>query len=213
MSDVEHEQVTMDRRNAEEPQGTNSGQGLRSWLHSWGPGLGCLLAAIALLCGTGNKGTPEPAYFPMPDDLTEVQVVEANKASKIHILRSILPSERSSEWELTNGLIVQGEPRDGYYAPFQLRITVRNNSQHMYYVSAFDFSALDVQGRQISFDPQRALRTSQGLAGRWLSPGEACSGWLLGRRDDSPIVAINFNPDRFTRMTLTKADAPVFGRP
>jgi hypothetical protein len=185
--------------------GASDGSPLTAFFRTWGPALACILAALVWMRVTGNKAPVQVSMFPWPATLDQVQVVENNGPKAIHLLRTTLPSQDSPNWSLSDVQLLQGDPADGFFPTCQVHVTVRNNSRHTYYVSAFDFSAIDAAGRKTEFDPQRMMRFEQGIVGRWVEPGDSISGWLLMFRKAAPITTILFEPDRATRMQLNSS--------
>jgi len=203
MSDVEHFSTSMDRGTADPAQTVNAIAAtsvLKGWLRQWGPSLGCLVGAIVWLQVTGSKVPLTANNFAWPEGLEQVQVVDTNGPKTIRLQRRSLPPQSSSTWELTDIRIVQGNPADGPLSTCMVHVSVRNRSPHQFYLSAFDFSAVDATGKRFQFEPQRMIRFKHGISGSWLKPGESLSGWLLMYRKDAPITALVFEPDRSTRL-------------
>jgi GGDEF domain-containing protein len=202
MSDVDHFSISMDHWAADPTlaSATKEASDLTSWLRRWGPSMGCIVGAIVWLQVTGSKVPLTTSNFAWPDSLDQVQVVDTNGPKTIRLQRRSLPPQSSSTWDLTDIRIVQGNPADGPFPTCMVHVTVRNRSQHKFYLSAFDFSAIDATGKIFQFDPQRMLRFEHGISGRWLKPDEVTSGWLLMYRRDAPITTLLFEPDRATRL-------------
>ena len=175
---------------------------LTFWLRTWGPALGCFIAAFVLLQFTGGKANAGPSYSTWPDNLQELQLVDSAGSRKVQLLRATFPAESAGGWTLSEGRIVQGNPDDGPLSPCEIHLDITNTTSHTYYVSAFDFYALDAKGQRIAIDPMRMRRMAAGLAGRWMSPGETWSGWLLFPRRDAAVTQLVFEPDRFTHIVL-----------
>ena len=144
-----------------------------------------------------------PSYYTWPENLEEVQVVDNTGSKKIRLLRSTLPAQSAGGWALSEGKIVQGNPADGPLVPCEIHLSITNSTGHTYYVSAFDFTPVDAKGQRITIDPMRMLHMTEGLAGRWMGPGETWSGWLLFLRRDALVTGIVFEPDRFTHIVLS----------
>ncbi len=206
LSDVAHQKVQMVRQDTSKitPETLAPDFVARTvaWLRTWGPGLGCFLACLALLQYTSSKGSTGPTYYVWPENLQELQIVDGTGSRKCRLLRVDLPSESAGGWTLSEGKIVQGDPADGPLASCQIHVNVTNSTSHAYYVSSYDFTPMDATGRKFTVDPTRMLLMDQGLAGRWMNPGESWSGWLVFPRRDAAITELVFEPDRFTRIVL-----------
>lgn len=213
MSDVQHVAVSLEKLNPDAVPTPSPHHSWRTWTRSWGPALGCLLAAWLLLQLTSSKASNAASYFPLPESVTELPILDQNGSKVVHIVRSRLTKQQSDNWSLSDGLLIQSDPKDGnLYPGCQIHITITNISEHNFYVSAYDFKAVDESGRRIGFAPERMLRMTEGITGRWLAPGETWTGWLITVRQAAPIVSLEFTPDRFTRLTLNQIDNNVITR-
>jgi hypothetical protein len=117
-----------------------------------------------------------------------------------------MPDQSAGGWTLSGAKITQGNPTDGPLGVCQVHLSITNSTDHTYYVSAFDFSAIDAKGHKLAIDPTRMLRLAQGIAGKWLACGETWSGWLIFPRGEAPITGLLFEPDRFTHIMLNTVE-------
>jgi hypothetical protein len=175
-------------------------------LRLWGPGAACIVGAAILIGATSGK-QPVTTTYPWPESLKELQLIEAAGPRAVRLVRTPLHDQVSPNWRVSNALLVQGNPEDGSYGPFQLHLTITNLSSNTYYVSPFDFTATDSANHEIPLDPIRTLKIENGLAGHWIEPGSSWSGWLVGTRSSSRIVSFGFHPDRATRIVSAEANA------
>ncbi len=206
LGDVEFHAASLDKRNPDEAPIVTKSYDWRGGMRTWGPAIGCLAAAGLLLRVTSGKVPTTFAYFPYPDAMTEFPVVDQSGSTTVHLKRTVLAIGETNNWRLTDGLVVQGNPTDGPLVLCQIRIAVTNRSATRFYVSSFDFKAVDEKGRRLRFDPLRVRRMAQGLTGRWLEAGESWVGWMPLLRQDALIVGLEFEPDRFTRISLSGAE-------
>jgi hypothetical protein len=174
------------------------------WFRSWGASLGCVASAFLILGITGGKPPPTTS-FPWPDSLREVQVVDEHSSRIVPLERMTLAARSVSDWAIPESLLVQGTSKEPTFRVVQFRVNVRNTSNHTFFVGPADFTMVDISGRRLSFDELRSMRISQGLVGFWIRPGEARAGWLVGFRQDAPIVAVEFAPNRQTRVELVES--------
>lgn len=202
MAEVEQLGVNLDRSDPDEPIATTRNDSWSDWIRVWGAGVGCLLAAVVLLRISAGRAPTTHGYFPFPDSLTEIPVMDETGTRTVRLERNRLADQQAKSWRLTDALLIQGDPSTGPYAQCQVRLTVTNTSAHTFYVSAYDFTAVDDKGHRFPFAPERMLRMPQGISGRWLSPGESWTGWLITARQNAPVVAVEFEPDRYTRLRL-----------
>jgi hypothetical protein len=205
MTDVTHEGVTMARRSGSEdaqPLHLDLAQRGVLWLRTWGPSLGCVIAALACLLLLGGKATGQPNVFAWPDNLAEVQVVDSAGPRSVRLQRSSPAAASSGKWSLSDVRVVQGVPQDGVFAAVQVHVEVSNMTRHTFFVSSYDFEAIDEKGRHLQFDPRGMVRMIHGITGKWLDPGESWSGWLRANRLDAPIKQIVFEPDGHTRIVV-----------
>jgi hypothetical protein len=205
MNGVEVQKASMPQCHREIP--ADGGQPFRRvlarWLHQWGVALGCLLSAPLLLSVVSGTRQLPPKGFVWPKDLERIQIVDPAGAREVRLIRSPLQTEKTSTWRVSDGVLVQGNPQDGFYGPFQAHVSVTNNTRHSFYVSPFDFEALDGSGRKLAIDAIRTMRITDGFEGRWLAPRESYSGWLIGNRDSTLVTGLVFEPDRSTRLEVS----------
>jgi GGDEF domain-containing protein len=173
-----------------------------AWFRSWGPATSCLAAAVLLLQLTGSSAPVQPNSFPWPAQLTELQLVEPSGSKTIRLLRQTLPAQSAGGWTLSDVSMVQGNPEDGRLDVCQFHVRVTNDSSRTYYLSAHDFAAIDSKRRLLPFEPRQMVKFSQGLAGRWMGPGETFDGWLRISPRGDRCLGLQFQPDRFTRITV-----------
>ena len=208
MSDVAHQGVEMIRRGASEEAASISltfGRRCQIWLKMWGTALGCVVAALLTLFTPGVTGSIQVGAFFWPDNLDSVQVVDRQGPRTVRLVRSQAEVKSSGGWQLSDTRIIQGDPADTSFSPCQIHVTVTNFARHSYYVSAYDFEAVDGKGRHLTFDPRSMARFAQGLTGRWLDTGESWSAWLRISRLDAPISEVVFEPDKETRIAVEAA--------
>lgn len=188
------------------PDGPNaedsSPKRLAAFSRSWGPVAACLVGAAILLAVPGNTRSPAP-HPTWPDTLTDLQVMDANGPRTIRLIRSKLVPQSSATWSVSAARIVQGDPADGSFSPLQFHVSVTNRSSRKYYVSPLDFEAIDSNGRTLAVDVAKTLRAVNGFVGRWLGPGESCSGWIISSRMEALAEVVRFQPDRLTRLDLS----------
>ncbi len=202
--DVKHTPMAISQEDAKGSDESDSDFSLTrslSWGRTWGLPFACLAGAILLLNLTGHASQIQTS-FPWPENLTELQIVDPSGPKTIRLTRTHLPDQATSEWALSDVLLIQGNIKDGSYALCQIHVAVRNNSKHSYFVSPYDFTAIDKSGSKLVFDPQRALRIANGLTGKWLAPGESISGWLPIIRRDAEIAGLVFWPDRDNHIVI-----------
>ncbi|HEY5956808.1 MAG TPA: hypothetical protein VIV60_09660, partial [Polyangiaceae bacterium] len=173
------------------------------WYRAWGPGLACVAGAAALLGLTAGK-VPNSGSFPWPAALTDLQVLDATGPRTIRLIRATLAPQTTPNWGVSDVYVVQGNPDDGVFGQFQVHVNVTNLGENSYYLSPFDFKALDSSKCELELDPIRTLKLERGLSGRWIGPKENWSGWLVGSRQAARIVGLSFHPDRATRIVLTE---------
>lgn len=208
MNGVEVRATKMARMNADDAassDGSSTAQHLVPWFRAWGPGLAFVLGALLTMATTRGKATPA-GVFPWPENLTELQIVDAKGPKAIRLQRTPLADHATARWRLSNAYVVQGDPASEFYGGCQVNVTITNRSDSSSYVSLFDFEAVDADGGTWQFDPLRIVRLRDGLTGRWLGPSETWSAWLLLVRGHSPITALRFHPDRYTQIELRAAD-------
>ena len=201
MTDVKHVATALARHDPNDSPIAIQSKAWQAWFRAWGAGLGCILVALLILRLPGSSASASPSYFPLPDNVTELPFIDQSGARTVHIIRTKLTDQQSSSWRVTDAIISQSD--HGPYPLSQVRLSVTNTSNHTFYVSSFDFNAVDTTGRHISFPPERMLRMAQGISGRWLDPGDTWTGWLMTSRPNAPIASIEFTPDRSTRLSLT----------
>jgi GGDEF domain-containing protein len=175
------------------------------WLKNWGAAAGCVVAALVALQLGGGKTVPQ-VYFPWPDSVTEFPTVDAAGPRTVRLNRTALPDGASAGFRISDVRITQGEPEEKRYSAAQVRLTVENTSNRRHYVSFYDFQAVDAKQQQIPLEPERMVRVSGGIVGRWMAPGEKWTGGIFFRRKDAPIVGIEFQPDRFNHILVRKDD-------
>ncbi len=207
MRDVAHKTAPMHRSEPNANVLSTATPDLRTrgmlWLRAWGPAFGCFAATALLLQITGGGSPASSAYFTWPDNLTELQVLSSTGSKTVRLMRNTMAAQSAGGWTLSGAKITQGNLEDGPLNPCQIQLSITNTTGYTYYVSAFDFSVIDAKGRKFAIDITRMLRLAQGIGGRWLPSGETWSGWLQSPRGDAPIAALEFAPDRFTRIELT----------
>lgn len=210
MPDVAHRELTMRSRDKNAGQAAASEKArLGTWLRIWGPPIGCLIAAALVIGFTGkSREALAPSQYPWPDNLTELQIVNRTGPKTVRIVRSSLPTLSSGGWTLSNGTFAQASPAEKGSPQCQMRITITNATGRTYYVSASDFEVADSNGTRWALGPVRMLRLTDGIAGRWMNPGDTWTGWLLLARRGAPITEVSFQPDRSTRIVLPTSVEP-----
>jgi GGDEF domain-containing protein len=206
MVDVAPLELNMHRADVEPPSLLQTSVSLRNrfehWLKNWGATAACFVGAlIALQLGGGGKALP-PSVFPWPDTVTEFPIVDSSGTRTVRLERSQLPNATSSAFKLSNLRIIQANAEEKRYLLGQVHLTIENTSTQTQYVSFCDFQAVDASQHRIAPEPERMIRVSEGIVGRWLRPGEIWSGWLFFRRMNTPIVGLEFQPDRFNHLLV-----------
>lgn len=170
-------------------------------VRQWASPFACVCGALLVLELTGKKPST-PSAFPWPNSLVEVQVVGPAGPSRVRLERTPLLGTSTSEWRVTDALMIQGDANDGRFDLCQFRVTVKNTSGRTHFISPNDFSAVDSDGRIFGFEPRRIIRLANSIAGQWVVSGETVTGWLELARNKSPIVGLVFEPDRRSRISL-----------
>ena len=208
MSDTDVADFTMDSEDSEGDMLSDSALSLRqrfvSAARNWGAAIGCLTAAVLLLGVTGSKSPVRPVYYSWPDQLREIQIVDASGPRTVRLVRTNLGSQQAGNYALLNVSIVQGDPSDGRLEQCQIDLTIKNNSKNTLYVSVYDFAAIDASQQELAIEPERMVRSDKGITGKWMQPGEEWSGLLLVRRRNNAIKGLSFRPDRFTHLIFAE---------